>query len=131
MSNYVGMNPNSIYNAVENQFLYGLRRTDQGELFMGKIDQLSKDDSISINRPGDPIDNFKNFQEGQDFFEGRDINHDLVYKNLNYEQFRWDNRNLFYYINDEGELVVSTNRKHNYRDTDSSDGITLQSQGTL
>lgn len=126
MSNYVGMNPNSIYNAVENQFLYGLRRTDQGELFMGKIDQLSKDDSISINRPGDPIDNFNNFQEGQDFFEGRDINHDLVYKNLNYEQFRWDNRNLFYYINDEGELVVSTNRKHTYRDTDSSDGITTQ-----
>lgn len=122
MSNFVGMNPSSVYDTVENQFLYGFRRTDQGELFMGKIDQISKDDSITINNPGDPLNNFTNFQEGQDFFEGRDTNHELVYKNLNYEQLRWDSKNLYYYVNAEGELVVSVNKKHNYKDTDSSDG---------
>lgn len=118
------MNPSSVYDSVENQFLYGFRRTDQGELFMGKIDQISKDDSITINNPGDPSNNFTNFQEGQDFFEGRDTNHELVYKNLNYEQLRWDSKNLYYYVNAEGELVVSVNKKHNYKDTDSSDGTT-------
>lgn len=127
MSNFVGMNPGSVYDSVENQFLYGFRRTDQGELFMGKIDQISKDDSITINNPGDPSNNFTNFQEGQDFFEGRDTNHELVYKNLNYEQLRWDSKNLYYYVNAEGELVVSVNKKHNYKDTDSSDGITTSS----
>lgn len=127
MSNFIGMNPSSVYDAVENQFLYGFRRTDQGELFMGKIDQISKDDSITINNPGDPLNNFTNFQEGQDFFEGRDTNHELVYKNLNYEQLRWDSKNLYYYVNAEGELVVSVNKKHNYKDTDSSDGTTTSS----
>lgn len=122
MSNFIGMNPSAIYNAIENQFLYGLRRTDQGELFIAKIDQLKKDDSIAINKPGDISDNFNNFQEGQNFFEGRDINHELIYKNLNYEQMRWDNRNIYYYINNEGELVASINGKHTYKDTDSSDG---------
>lgn len=121
------MNPSSVTDSVENQFLYGFRRTDQGELFMGKIDQISKDDSITINNPGDPINNFTNFQEGQDFFEGRDTNHELVYKNLNYEQLRWDSKNLYYYVNAEGELVVSVNKKHNYKDTDSSDGTTTSS----
>lgn len=132
MSNFVGMNPTSIYDALGNRFLYGFRRTDQGELFMGKIDQLSKDDNITINNPGNLADNFTNFQEGQDFFEGRDINHELVYKNLNYEQLRWDDRNLYYYINAEGELVVSVNKKHNYKNTDSSDGTSISSSiGTV
>ena len=36
--------------------------------------------------------------------------HNLVYENLNYEQFRWDDANLVYYINDEGELVVRVNQ---------------------
>lgn len=123
MSNYVGISPDIIYSAVENRFFYGLRRTDQGELFAAKVDQTKKDASISVNKPGDPLDNFSNFQEGQDFYEGRDVNHNIVYKNLSYEQFRWDNRNIYYYVNEEGELVARINQSFTYDENSSSEGL--------
>ena len=122
-SNYIGFTPDQIYSAVQNRFFYGLRRTDNGELFLGKVDQLKKNDTLTINNPGDPQDNYPNYQEGQDFYEGRDVYHNLVYQNLNYEQFRWDDRNVLYYINDEGELVLTVNQKHTYTDGDSSSGL--------
>ena len=46
-----------------------------------------QDDMVQINKIGDPVDNYPNFEEGQEFYEGRDYNHNLVYANLNYEQF--------------------------------------------
>lgn len=122
-SNYIGISPDQIYSAVRNRFFYGLRRTDNGELFLGKVDQLKKTDSLTINNPGDPTENYPNYEEGQDFYEGRDVYHNLVYQNLNYEQFRWDDRNVLYYINDEGELVLRVNQGHTYTDGDSSDGL--------
>lgn len=123
MSNYIGSNPDQIYGAVENRFFYGLRRTDQGELFVAKADQTKKDASISVNKPGDPLDNFSSFQEGQDFYEGRDVNHNIVYENLSYEQFRWDNRNIYYYVNNEGELVARINQNFTYDENSSSEGL--------
>lgn len=95
------------------RYFYGLRRTDEGELFLGKLDQLSLNDTIQINKEGDPVDNYTEFDEGAEFFEGRDSAHNLTYRNLNYEQFRWDDANLFYYVNDEGELVVRINQGPN------------------
>ena len=76
-----------------------------------------------LDKPGDLADNYPGFEEGQEFFEGRSVDHTLVYDNLNYEQFRWDNRNLYYYINSEGEFIIVTNSTHTYTDTDSSAGI--------
>lgn len=121
-ANYIGYTPEQIYSAVVDRFFYGLRRTDNGELFIGKVDQLSKSDSLTINNPGDPTENYPNFEEGQDFYEGRDVYHNLVYGNLNYEQFRWDDRNIYYYVNDKGELVARINQRHTYNDGDSSSG---------
>lgn len=123
MSNYIGSNPDQIYGAVENRFFYGLRRTDQGELFVAKADQTKKDASIAVNNSGDLVDDFPNFREGQDFFEGRNIKHNLIYKNLNYEQFRWDNKNIYYYVNDEGELVARINQSFTYDENSSSEGL--------
>ena len=97
---------NVIQDNLGERYFYGLRRSDEGELFLGKLDQLSLEDTIQINKEGDVEDNFTDFDEGVEFFEGRDSAHNLTYKNLNYEQFRWDDANLFYYVNDEGELVV-------------------------
>ena len=122
-ANYTGFTPDQIYSAVQDRFFYGLRRTDQGELFIAKADQLKATDSITINKSGDPKDNFKNFSEGNDFFEGRDVNHELVYKNLNYEQFMWNDRNISYYVNNDGDLVASINQKHTYEENSSSDGL--------
>ena len=107
----------------EVRYFYGLRRTDKGELFFGRLDQFNDNDSININKPGDVEEQFNEFTEGQDFFEGRDVDHELVYNNLNYEQYKWDNRNIYYYVNDEGELVARVNQKQTYNDGDSSSGL--------
>ena len=123
-ANYTGLTPDHIYGAVENRFFYGLRRTDQGELFVGKADQLKTEDSISINKSGDPAQNYLDFSQGQDFYEGRNAAHELVYENLNYEQFRWDDRNISYYVNNDGELVARINQNYTYDNTSSSDGLT-------
>jgi uncharacterized UPF0160 family protein len=123
MSTYIGTSAETVYGEVQNRYFYGLRRTDNGELFLGKVDQLKKTDSLTINNPGDPTENYPNFEEGQDFYEGRNVYHNLVYENLNYEQFRWDDRNVLYYINDEGELVLRINQNHTYTDGDSSNGL--------
>jgi hypothetical protein len=122
MANYIGFTPEQFFSSVQTRFFYGLRRTDEGELFVAKMDQLKKEDSIAVNNPGNPEDNYDNFEEGQDFFEGRDVNHRLVYENLRYEQYKWDNQNIYYYINDEGELVARINQEFDYIDTVSSSG---------
>jgi hypothetical protein len=96
------------------RYFYGLRRTDNGELYLGKADLMGTTDGIQVNKPGNPTENYPNFQRGQDFFEGRDDQHTKVYENLNYEQFRWDGRNLYYYMNEQGELVVRVNEPYTY-----------------
>ena len=121
--NYSGFTPNHIYNSVQNRFFYGLRRTDNGELFIGKADQLKATDSITINKPGSPNENYPSFEQGQDFYEGRDVKHNLIYDNLNYEQFHWDDRNISYYVDSEGELVARVNQNYVYDENSSSDGL--------
>jgi len=120
---YTGITSGNIVDALQNRYFYGLRRTDNGELFIGKVDQLSRTDSLQINNPGDPTQNYPDFAEGQDFYEGRDVNHNLVYDNLNYEQFKWDDRNISYYIDDEGELVARVNQRFVYDENSSTDGL--------
>lgn len=123
MTNYVGENQNNLIDALTGRFFYGLRRTDNGELFVGKMDQLNPSDSVTINKPGDPDKNYPSFEEGQDFYEGRDVNHNLVYENLNYEQFKWDDRNISYYVDSEGNLCVRVNQAFDYDDGSSSNGL--------
>ena len=123
MPNYAGTTPDHMQNALEDRFFYGLRRTDEGELFIGKLDQMKATDTIMINKPGDPVQNYPSFEQGQDFYEGRDVNHNLVYENLNYEQFRWDDRNISYYVNDEGELIARINHNYIYDENSSSNGL--------
>jgi hypothetical protein len=123
MSNYTGTTPDHINGAIPDRFFYGLRRTDDGELFVAKMDQMSTTDGVTINKPGDPTKNYPSFEEGQDFYEGRDVNHNIVYENLNYEQMRWDGRNISYYVNSEGELIARVNHSFTYDDNSSSNGL--------
>jgi len=113
---YVGTTPEQLNTQLNYRYFYGLRRTDEGTVYFAKLDHLSNTDSITVNQPGPEQDDFPNFAEGQNFFEGRNVNHDLVYKNLTYEQFIWDNKNVYYYINDNGELVLSINKQITYND---------------
>ena len=122
MTYYIGQSPDTILGG-EPRYFYGLRRTDTGEIYLAKVDQILGSGAVQVNAPGDPTNNYPNFEVGQDFYEGRDVYHNVVYENLNYEQFRWDDRNLYYYINDEGELVVKVNQSHTYDNGSAPDGL--------
>jgi hypothetical protein len=110
----LGQSLADMVNQTDSRYFYGLRRTSEGELFVAKVDQLKSHESIQINIEGDPAENYEDFQQGEDFLEGRDVNHKRVYTNLNYEQFRWDNRNISYYIDDSGNLVARINEDYTY-----------------
>ena len=97
-----------------NRYFYGLRRTDAGELYLVKSDLLRLEDGVQLNRPGNIDENYNNWSRGEDFFEGRDQQHRKTYPNLVYEQYKWAGRNLFYYVNSEGELVLKVNEAHTY-----------------
>ena len=112
MSNYVFGNDQS--NSGEPQYMYALRRTDDGELYFVRVNQLSRTDSVQINNPGTSDGNYEDFQSGTDFFEGRDVDHNLVFENLNYEQIRWDDKSLYYYIDADGQLTVRVDTKYQY-----------------
>lgn len=101
------------------RFFYGLRRQDggaeDGGLFFTKVDQLSSVDTITINNPGSGADNFETFEYGIDFFDGRlASDHSRPYTNLRFDQYRWDQKNCYYYINANGELIVRINQEYTY-----------------
>ena len=90
----------------------------------------SPSDSAQINRPGGTDGNYTEFQSGEDFFEGRNPNHVLVFDNLLYEQMRWDDKNIYYYVNGEGELVLRVNTKYEYDNGLSSDHLEFGQNAT-
>jgi len=103
----------------EARYFYALRRTEQGDLYFTKTDTLLDSESITINElTYDTSEDFPDFEFGTDYFEGRDEFHERTYKNLVYDQFKWDSTNLFYYLNENGELVVRVNQAYIYTDPD-------------
>lgn len=114
MSNYFFGRDQSELLGDQPRYFYALRRTDDGELFFVRVNQLSRDDSYDVNKVGDQADNYEDFEVGTDFFEGRDVNHDIVFENLNFEQYRWDDRSIYYYIDADGQLVLKTGTKYQY-----------------
>lgn len=117
MTYYVGQSPEQFYNKKERYF-YGLKRNDTtGMLAIDKVNldnsaetvQLQNLSAVSGNLPS-----FDNLREGVDFLDGRNSAHDLVYDGLTYEQFKWDSDDLYYYIDEDGQLVVRINTPYNY-----------------
>ena len=117
MTYYIG-NENSLNDllgAGQSRYFYGLRRTEDGTLYFTKVDQLTDDETITLNVAGPNADNYENFVYGTDYFDGRlEADHSRPYPNLYYDQYRWDTKNCFYYINDNGELVVRVNKAYPY-----------------
>ena len=116
---YVGNNPDQLIQQLgETRYLYALRRDEQGYLYLYKTDQLAgNDDTFQVNKIGDdPTKDFTDFEFGVDFFDGRLDNHEIdpTIANINWEQYRWDSRNIFYYINNNGEFVVRVNQPYDY-----------------
>lgn len=114
---YVGGQPSitELLGVGQPRYFYALRRTEDGTLFFAKIDQLKDTDTITVNKPGPSRDDFTEFEYGVDFFDGRlEEDHSRPFTNLAWDQYRWDNKNINYYVNDEGELVVRINQAFTY-----------------
>jgi len=125
MTYYVGKSPQDVLDGIERQYLYGIRRNDDGELFLIRIDQLQGGDqnSIVVNEQGTRDASFPDFEEGISFFEGIDETHDIVYDNLRYPQLKWDNRALSYYVEAEtGQFVQRVNEDFQYPEDISTPG---------
>jgi hypothetical protein len=112
MTYFLGNNQSELLNGSPRYF-YALRRTDEGDLYVVRIDQLNGEDVV-INNEGDSSENYDKFSVGVDFFNGRAVNHELVYDNLKYEQYRWDDRFMSYYIDEDGNLSVIIGQDRNY-----------------
>jgi hypothetical protein len=103
------------------RYWYALRRNDDGEVFLLRSDQLKDKDSVELNTPGEPSENFEDFEPGIDYFEGITDDHEVAYANLVWIQYRWDNRNMLYYIGqDEGRLIQRINQGYVYPEGTSS-----------
>ena len=123
MSNpyYIGTSPEqSLGNSP--RYFYAVRRNEDGELFFLRSDQIKDKDIITINNPGVPSENFEDLEPGIDYFEGIDEDHEATDDNLFFTQYRWDDRSILYYIDDEGQLVQRINFNYEYPDGISSDG---------
>ena len=107
--NYVGSAP--LAGDTGERYFYALRRDDDGQLFIAKVDKASPTDVIQINRPGGTDGNYTDFQAGESFFEGR-------------------NPNIYYYLNNEGEVVLRVNTKYEYPDGTSSDHLPFGQNAT-
>lgn len=112
-SYYLGTDPQSRLGDTP-RFFYALRKNENGSMFLVRSDQMKESDSIEINEPGYPEENYNDFEVGVDFFEGIDVNHNEPYENLKYQQYRWDDRAIFYYIDEDGQLVARVNSGHEY-----------------
>jgi len=102
------------------RYWYALRRNQDGELFLVRSDQIKDVGSYQLNIPGPSEEDFEEFEPGVDYFDGLDEEHELVNANMFYPQYKWDNRSLFYYVDEEGMFTIRINRGYSYPDGISS-----------
>jgi len=117
MSYYVGgdLNSGDLLGEGNPRYFYGLQRLDDGTLYFYKVDQITSTASIPLNVPGSSANNFENFEYGVDYFDGRSATtHTRPYPNLIFDQYRWDSKNCYYYIDSQGNLVVRINQTYTY-----------------
>lgn len=110
---YLGTDPVDALGASP-RYWYALRRNNDGELFFVRSDQLTDQDAYELNIPGPSSENFDDFEAGVDYLDGIDAEHELEFDNLFYPQYKWDNRSLFFYIDNEGMFVMRISKGYSY-----------------
>jgi len=104
MTYYIGTSPTDVIGSFIKRYFYGLRRNDDGE-----------ENIVVINDLGVAAESYQDFEEGIDFLSGVDENHEIVYNNLRYPQFKWDNRSLTYFIDPaDGQFIQRLSEKYVY-----------------
>jgi hypothetical protein len=96
------------------RYLYLIRRNNDGEIFLQRIDNLISKDTIHLNLPGRPSETFEDLEPGIDYFEGVTADHEIQDDNLVWTQYRWDQRSILYYIDGEGMLTQRINQNYTY-----------------
>lgn len=96
------------------RYWYALRKNVDGELFLVRSDQLTDQESYELNIPGPSEEDYEEFEAGVDYLDGLTLDHEFTHDNLKYPQYKWDDRSLFYYVNDEGMFVQRINRGYTY-----------------
>ena len=121
MTQYVGNNPTDVLNGFIKRYFYGLRRNDDGEMFLIRLDQLAPGtDPITLNELGEADGNFPDFEEGIDFLDGPTRTRYFICK---FKIFQWDGRSLVYYVDQtDGQFVLRISEGYTYPTGHSSDG---------
>ena len=117
MAYYVGQNNalTEVLGTDNPRYFYAIRRDDEGLLYFAKIDQLTDLGSITVNNSGLTENDYTDFEYGVDFFDGRLAeDHSRPYSNLQWDQYRWDSKNVYYYLNASGEFIVRINQSYVY-----------------
>ena len=99
MTYYIGQNNalSEVLGEGNPRYFYAIRRDDDGLLFFSKIDQLTDLGTITINNSGLTENDYTEFEYGVDFFDGRLAeDHSRPYSNLQWDQYRWDSKNVYY-----------------------------------
>jgi hypothetical protein len=97
------------------RYFYALRTDEEGNIYFTRVDMWTSDEAIEVNAPGAVEDDWQHFEIGLDYFEGKNPDtHVKDTPNLNYDQYRFDSKSAYYYINDNGELVVRYNKGYSY-----------------
>lgn len=114
--NYLGaVGSESTLGTSNQRYFYAIRTDEEGNIFITKIDIWTSSDTIEINAPGDTDDDWEYFELGVDYFDGKNpVTHEKDTPNLNFDQYRFDSRSAYYYINANGELIVRYNQEYNY-----------------
>jgi len=96
------------------KYFYGIRRTQDGELYLTRENLLQTGETIVINNPGPPDDDYVEFEYGLDYVDNVNEEHEILFNNLYFSQYRWDKRSIYYYIAEDGTFVVRINQKYVY-----------------
>ena len=94
-------------------------------MYLIRSDQLAagQDNPVVINDIGEAEDNFPDFEEGIDFLDGIDEDHNIVYGNLRYPQIKWEGRSITYFIDPEsGEFTLRVSEGYDFPEGISSPG---------
>jgi len=125
MGNFIGSSSQDVLDGIIKRYAYGMRRSNDGELYLIRVDQLGggAENLMTINEIGDAEENYPDFEEGIDFLDGIDENHNIIYDNLRYPQIKWDGRSLTYYIDPvDGQFILRISEGYDHDDTISPDG---------
>lgn len=110
----IGPSVSEFLGSATDRWFYGLRVSDDGTLYVGRVDITNGTDGVTLFKTVPP-DNITTDLPGADYFDGQDpATHEIVSDSLNYLQWRWDARLVSYYINDDGEFVAAVGEDRNY-----------------